>query len=345
MTRRKRFCFRVLMLVLSAGSSLVVSELYLRTHGAQPSPPIVTVSEPLYEPDPVLGWRNKEGRFLVRVMNSAGAAPYRVTNLANGRRATEREGVNPRRKVVALVGCSFTQGQGISDDETYAWWLQQKHPGVELRNYGTGGYGTYQSLLLLERLFRGPKSEHPSVVVYGFIGSHEERNVATADWMQNLYRYSDRGHVDVPFCTLEASGTLRRHEPERYQPLPLSGQLAAVARLEIAIARLATLSRNAQKRGVTEKLILEMRDLCRSNGAEFAVAILLANGEKKAHYIRFYRTNQIDFVDCARGLAPEFQVPGEGHPNGKLNSLWAASLDLALGPRLISLSSSRSIRK
>ena len=71
-----------------------------------------------------------------------------------------------------LVGGSLTQGFAVSDHETFAWKLQQKHPGVTVTKYGTGAYGTYQSLLTLEQVFA--RQETPALVLYGFYEGHTQ---------------------------------------------------------------------------------------------------------------------------------------------------------------------------
>jgi hypothetical protein len=78
--------------------------------------------------------------------------------------------------------------------------LQGKHPEVAIRNYGTGGYGTYQSLLVLERLFANPRSSRPEWVLYRFIEHHEIRYVAGPQWTRLLASTSSRGRVNLPCC-------------------------------------------------------------------------------------------------------------------------------------------------
>ena len=80
-----------------------------------------------------------------------------------------------------LVGCSFTMGWAVADDETWAWRLQELRPDVEVVNRGVGGYGTLQSLLLLEQLL-GRDGQRPARVLYGFIdhGLAQRRRAAVA---------------------------------------------------------------------------------------------------------------------------------------------------------------------
>src|SRR5262249_23059857 len=152
------------------------------------------------------------------------------------------------------------------------WRLQSRHPALDVRNYGTAAYGTYQSLLVLERLLESP--QRPSMVLYSFIEDHEQRNVAPAAWLAGLSRYASRGHTEGPYGTPDATGSLHRHEPEHYLMLPLREHSATVAALEALYMQQKTRARAAMKRAVTEKLITTLRDRCRAADIEFAVALI-----------------------------------------------------------------------
>ena len=55
-----------------------------------------------------------------------------------------------------VLGCSFVQGWALSDEETFAWKLQERFVRARVLNFGTAGYGTTQSLLALERYLEEP---------------------------------------------------------------------------------------------------------------------------------------------------------------------------------------------
>jgi lysophospholipase L1-like esterase len=102
----------------------------------------------MHEFDRLLGWRPKPGRYVYPVGVEA-KTPIRFTILADGSRVTAGERENRVRPVLVL-GDSFTQGWAVSDEETYAWKLQERFPTARFVNYGTAGYSTYQSLLRLK---------------------------------------------------------------------------------------------------------------------------------------------------------------------------------------------------
>jgi hypothetical protein len=285
--------------------------------------------------DPTLGWRGREGRYVVPA-HSPGEPATHVTILADGRRSSGADADDGRPDLV-LLGGSFTHGVAISDAATWGWLLQERHPEVRVRNHGTSAYGTYQSLLVLEEVLAedGPP---PAFVLYGFIDLHEERNVAIPTWVEYLSLLARRGHVALPFATLGADGSLVRHAPQAHPSWPLRNRLATMAFAAQLHAQYRGRGRGGQMRPVTEALLLEMQRTCRARAVPCAVVLLWARDpEALDHYRRFLAANGVAHVDCARELAPELQVPGEGHPNARLNRQWADCIDAALGHRIDAL--------
>lgn len=317
--------------VISILGTMVLVEAFLRLGaGIQPWQNHPITGEPvIHEADSLLGWRNRPGEYVFTQMadgeNSVtmhfGSDGSRVTGLSR----------HPREHRILILGCSLTQGWTISDSETYAWKLQAQFPNMEVSNYGTGGYGTYQSLLLLDLLLSksGPP---PSMVIYGFASFHEDRNVAGWYWLKLLSSYARRGHIAVPYCDLDpTSGRLRRHLPEPYPEWPLKRLLATVVLAEEAFARLESRQRISQRRAVTEQLLVEMSGLCRKKGIRFLVAVLVQE-PGSGDYRDFLQQSRIHYADC---LHPkygtlEFTSVRDGHPNELMNEFWASRIGLAI---------------
>jgi hypothetical protein len=58
-----------------------------------------------------------------------------------------------------IMGCSFTHGWSLNDQDTYPWLLQARLPQYVVVNYGVEGYGTLHALLQLrEALTTQPPS-------------------------------------------------------------------------------------------------------------------------------------------------------------------------------------------
>jgi hypothetical protein len=316
--------------VASVGSEVVLRAVHYYPWQSRPEPNRPTFNEP----DPVLGWRNKAGRFVLPPY-SPGESEVHTTNWTGGRRATGPADFRDR-PTLALIGCSYTQGFALSDHETYPWKLQQAFPSVKVENYAAVGYSTYQALLSLENLLT--REQRPAMVIYGLLDLHEVRNVATSRWRRSLLGFPARGHVDVPYCTLDREGRLQRHKPERYHALPFREQIRTFGLLDEYFNRLSDPARESQKREVTEKLLIEMQQLCARRGVEFAVAMLSAETEEaRSHYTEFCLTNGMTFVDTCYKKTKDLKVAGDSHPNDKATTIIATNIIHALGDRVRSL--------
>lgn len=314
------------VLLASTVVPFVVSEAIVRSRGYEPWRYLSIGNEPtMHEFDPVLGWKNKPGDYEVPPYSPSGK-PIHITFLEGGHRRThENQGhADDHRPKLIFVGGSYTQGWAISDPETHPWKIQQEFAAFEVLNYGTGGYGTLQSLLTLERQL--PKTRDVRIVVSNLIEHDQFRNVAPSDWLETLSRFSARAHVYLPYATVGQDGTLVRHDPERYPSWFLREQLALVAMAERAFMNLRTRTRSRQGRSVTDKLLLEMQQLCARHGAALIVVILDGSAEFRGHYVTFLQREDIATCDCAYPLTVDMWVEGEGHPNGKMNSRWATCI-------------------
>jgi len=319
----RTWIFGIGAVIVAALLILVGAEALARTALAveQPRPPLDDGLPVLQEPDEDLGWRNKAGSVVWPGQGEDGGKDIRMTFWADGLRATAPAPELDRPHVV-VIGCSYTQGWAVTDEETYPWRLQAEFPSHAFLNYGTAGYGTYQSLLALERYFA---ADHKSteVVIYGFIDYHEERNVAPAGWLKALATASRGGTLSVPFVSIGANGTLERHRVDRANSWPLRSHLASVALVEDRVLELRTRGRLEQRREATDRLLLELQRVTRDHGSRLLVAILESRDEPRAHVTAFTARQGIESVDCTVPNQEVLQVPGYSHPDRRINAHWA----------------------
>jgi len=324
---------------LASGSSLALAflsaEFVVRLAVGMPqqAEPLDRGLPALHEPDPLLGWRNKPGAVVWPGRGRDAGHPIALTFWPGGRRATAAAPGSPRPEV-AILGCSYAQGWALSDADTFAWQLQERFPEHSFANLGTAGYGTYQSLLALERHF-SEYSGGVDLVIYAFIEHHEIRNVAPAGWIRRLATATASNRLGVPFATLGADGSLVRNPPEAYPKWFFDDQIASVALLEAQVADWRDGDRASEARSVTERLLLDLRDVSARRGAPLLVAILEARPAAHHHYLRWLAAHGIETVDCANphSLDAAYLVPGYGHPGREIHADWAACIGHALEPR------------
>lgn len=116
---------------------------------------------------PALGWTiRKNGRSATCQANSSGMRGTREYEL-------QRPAAVLR---VATFGDSFTHGDAVANEETWQARIEQVDQGLEVMNFGVGGYGLDQAYLRY-----GLEGRHykPQVVVIGFMTEDIFRNVNT----------------------------------------------------------------------------------------------------------------------------------------------------------------------
>lgn len=316
-------------LVISLSTLLIVLlglEGYLRYTGNRACMKTTAGPARICCEDPVLGWKNKAGDFSD---TPSGDKTIHVRLLANGRRAVspvDSDKIDDREKII-LVGGSFVFGQGLSDEQTMAWKLQNRRPEMKVLNYGVKAYGTYQSLLMLERVL--PETTNPAVVLYGFMTHHLDRNTAPEYWRAMMNQCNSLS-VNIPYVTLNDNDRLLRHPPAAYQPGPLARYSKSVQLASIYYD--LTFHKSKNMHSVMQRLLLEMRDLCRQYNCQFIVAFLNAPSDLQQVYTQFCRHNRIHTIqyDLKNFQARELRLLADGHPNEALNTLWAEQTDNAL---------------
>jgi hypothetical protein len=310
--RRKFFFFRLIAVFLALLISALTAELVLRQKGYIWRIANTSDEPVVLEYDPVLGWQSKPGRH-------TGYKGQKITFTIwpDNSRATQPKKIKKDRRIV-FIGDSITQGWALSDNETMAWKLQERFPSYEFVNYGTGGYGTYQSLLLLERVLA--KSEPVEAVFYGFADYQELRSVAPAWWLKMLSIFSARGHVALPYCTIDRKNNIVRHAPESYPRWVTEKSPALVYFFADKYLEVRAQKRSQQGEEVAKRLIVEMNDACRKKGVKFIVMVLV-EGRKGAIYKDFFKSNNLSFVDFT--VLPYKTLAYDMHPDGETNALWA----------------------
>ena len=163
--------------------------------------------------------------------------------------------------------------------------------------------------------------ESPKLVIYGFIEHHEYRNVARGTWLRTLAKYSKRGHVKTPFGYIGKNNKLIKHPPIGYINLPLREVSSLVTLVEKVYMKFITKKRKKQQQLVTEKIILEMKEISNKFDSNFILIILdWSNHFTINHYESFLKENKIRFVYCAVSLTNEMVIPGDYHPSEKAHS-------------------------
>jgi hypothetical protein len=265
------------------------------------------------------------GAFFVRLGESY---VFRITNGADGLRITHPPGAQPGRPELWIFGCSYTQGWGLSDEETYSWLIQRDMPGIEVVNFGTGAYGTVQSMLQLREALENRPA--PRIAVLAYSSMHDERNTAMRRWLKGLAPYN-RLVTALPYARLDREGKLRLAMRRlEYREFPLMRYSALVHFLEMKHNDFQVAF--SRSREVSRALILEMNRECGERGVEFAVAGIGSDPDTR-RMLDFCRRQGIRTADISVGLsqAGYTLLPFDRHPSAVANQEYARKLRDFLG--------------
>lgn len=267
--------------------------------------------EPMYLPqavvgDPILGWRHRPGVYRYVMPGPAVSETFRVTYEKDGQRVTSEER-SAKGVPLRLLGCSFVEGFGLDDVDTFAWKLQERLPQYSVRNYGVGGFGTYQSLLMLRQLPRNDERLLDSIVVYGFAAFHTYRNIPNS-----LIQRSWRGSGIFPVC--DDAGC----RMEQGKSMDAAWRHShALSLFENAMDSLYQITLREKGERVTERLIIDMKHEAAIRKDRFIIAPVTA---LEGRWRMFFKKQEIEVIECVSPLMKnsEYLLP-DGHPN----QMWA----------------------
>ena len=90
-----------------------------------------------------------------------------------------------RDKYALFLGCSYTYGDGVSDNETMPFFFEQKANRFQAKNYGFMGYSPLQSLALFQhRSLRKEIKQPQGFAVYTYINDQIDRVIPASRWIE-----------------------------------------------------------------------------------------------------------------------------------------------------------------
>lgn len=322
------------LVILGLGLALLVFEGLLRIVGATPDIAPVTYDPskfaflPPFEKNPLTGWQLKPGKY--NLIAGEGDKTISVSIKPDSSRLTREQDtplIEGTPKIL-FIGDSYTFGEGLNDNETLPWHVQEMARNKNVINHSVGGYGTCQTMLRLKQLKESLSKG--DMVIYGMSIFHEERN--TADPRQDYWlAISSHLHQSgYPRCKLR-EGQVVQEESRVWTPLmPFTGRSVISRILTNAwLAILATTSQE-QQRELTYALIKEMLNISLSRSAMFMVMLQDLPYDAGLDYKDFLSKNRIPFLDLTEVTSIKNLKLPDGHPGSKMTKIWAEKLDTFL---------------
>lgn len=235
-----------------------------------------------------------------------------------GRRRIPGQKIDEHKPNLLLLGCSQTFGQGVQDDETMPYFMQQLNPGYNVYNMGISGAGLSEILDDMQSKKRfADLGARGGVVVYSFIYDHLERMFCSVDCYrtERVAWVPKKNHYDF-----DEQGNLTNYGPHRYRWLR-AGLYRWFAKSQflnfIGYDRPRVYSASEQRRFV--RMLKEVELFYRKFGYDFYLYPWDSGSDFGDTFKSELKRAGIKFIDYK--LAPiqllraQGTIPGDGHPN------------------------------
>jgi hypothetical protein len=142
--------------------------------------PAVAIEFPKYPfmKDSVLGYMlPPDSSFLFeKKVNGKPLYSVNFSSDANGWRITPATKAEIKYKYALFFGCSFTWGEGLQNNQTSAYYFEEKNPNYQAYNLGYSGYGPHHMLARLNTSKLPSKiSQKNGFAIYTYIPDHINR--------------------------------------------------------------------------------------------------------------------------------------------------------------------------
>ena len=324
------------LLIVSISICLLVAEVAFRLTGYAPRQLVPNaffvegVDTTWSVPDDMLGWINKQG-----VSKSIEAGGAQMTFWSHGRRATRPTDLpRPSGTPVMVVGGSNAQSYGVQDQDSFPYLLSESYAAYWIENFGNGGFGTAQTLLLMERVLEDFYDDSlPELVIVTFSDSHMARNVSDQSWVYSISDSEGR-FVSPPHFRLHGD-TLSFRPFETISLWPLESVSALVATLHHIWLQSFAYANLDEGEEVTKRLFERIANLVGSTGGQLLV-VVLEDYDQIADNL--FADADFPVLNCSgfeRTDPQNYLLGGGSHPNPLFHQHYAACIGAWLGDNFL----------
>ncbi len=278
---------------------------------------------------PLAGWYNNPN--MKQTKNGEIPVPGQENIDRLGRRYIGEDVKNPEKRLLFL-GCSYTFGQEISDEDTYIYKTSNFFPNWQFDNYAVPGYGTHQCRILLEKLLSNPKCPKYDYVFYSFMNDHPHRIAYEFSYIPDVNNCSQG---TMPYADLSWNGVIKYY-PQDNMFIPGADMFRALTFLNNfysmhkSIKEQRTKSRNTLYNAVLEDMLF----FCKKYNLDFSVLILDVS-EFSINPGTIKKGLNVYDIILQDLYTPKYHVQNNiyHHPNSLANEYWAEKLRAILNEK------------
>lgn len=323
-------------------TSFILLELSLRILGFQPyqHTDFKVVSNPpnAYIGHPSLGIQLNKGVFDITINDQL---TFHATHQQDGFRSV-RQLPNSNYPEVWMLGCSYTYGYGVNDEENFTSLLQSRYRQINFRNAGVIGHGTVQALIQFKKMMMS--QDPPKMVLLNFSSYHFERNTLSQLYRSHLKIGYSRASKNVQQQMATANFPFMRSCEDSlqlvawdhiYDHWPGRESLASIHAMQKTYDYL--LDDVDQQIEVTACLIREVARLCEAKGIPFHVVCL---DRSEATMQLKTQISDLSWLEVGYSFSDTTMTnyPYDDHPNPKGHRFIADRIEQHLAPAFKALS-------
>ena len=256
----------------------------------------------------------------------------RYTTDAFSRRLIENKiSEGDKKRNAVFLGCSFTFGTGVADDETFPYYFSRYRPNFNVYNLGIYGAGANDILDDLRAFKRFTDvSKNGGVVVYTAIYDHIERSICNVNCYTKTYRdwvlKKSNYQYDAENQTLVNRGSFENSRPVTSMIIGLLTKIGLVDSVTIPYKI------TDEQLELYVMMVAEMKKTAKEKfNAEFYYTMYPGSYEgwdRIKPLLRKYNIKYLDMsnLDFATATGNRHKIVLDGHPTKLSNYLFASML-------------------
>ncbi len=242
----------------------------------------------------------------------------------HGHRVTP-DSLSTNKKFAAFLGCSFTFGDGLNDDETIPFYFSKNTKTFKGYNFGYSGYGPNQALIKLQHdSLNKIISQKDGICFYIFIHDHINRTIGS---MSNFMINKGKAPCfEIEDENLVYKGLFKDAHPQRSSIYKRMGENGFCRyfnighpfklgdkHFELTGRVLEEVSKEFQKKFSNDKFYVVMYPSINQKDYEA--------DEKIIEYLKKKKIKYLDYRKLFNPTAKGYNIPHDGHPTAFANDV------------------------
>ncbi len=290
--------------------------------------------------DDILGYSQKGKNFnadYIKIVN--GDTSIHVNySIRNGKRVVGNLETDTSRIPIYFLGCSFTFGECLNDEETLPYLFHQKNKiNYNTFNYGLHGYGPHQSLATIQsEIIKKHPIHKKGVAFYSFIPDHFKRAAGYAPWDEHGPFYEIQGDSLIYKGSFSSNLKFQKRNP-LLKKLNIIWKNSNIYKSKIEPLQLNLKPHDIER---VFLIIKKMHNGLKTKNIDFIIFIDPFYSTEDSNYsdlISYLSENKIPFIEGKNSMKitnenhAEYYIKGDVHPTKKYNQEVAELFSTYLG--------------